>query len=62
MVDNTKVWLDSVTGPRNLKTFGMSSGLGATVADLPTDDVPAGSIAIDYTTKTLYFFDGLAWG
>ena len=56
-----KVWLESITGSRNVRHFGMSSALGATKGDLPTKDVPAGSDAFDYTTQTTYFYDGVSW-
>ena len=42
------------------ESYGMSSALGATLSDLP-QDVPQGSSAMDYTTQTLYFFDGVTW-
>lgn len=42
------------------KHYGMSSGAGDTKANLPTN-VPQGSDAFDYTTKTIYFFDGVSW-
>lgn len=41
-------------------SFGMSSALGATLADLPTDILP-GSDAFDYSTQKIYFFDGKEW-
>lgn len=59
MIDNEKVWRESI-GPKNCINFGMSSGLGATVADLPTDVKP-GSFALDYTTMNAYFYDGKEW-
>ena len=55
-----KVWLESTSDRSSAESYGMSSALGATTADLPTD-VPQGSSAMDYTTKTVYFFDGVNW-
>ena len=55
-----KVWLESTADRGNAENYGMSSALGATIADLPTD-VPQGSSAMDYTTQTVYFFDGVSW-
>lgn len=55
-----KVWLESVNDLTSAESYGMSSALGATTADLPTD-VPQGSSAMDYSTKIVYFFDGLNW-
>ena len=55
-----KVWLESIADRTGAESWGMSSALGATTADLPTD-VPQGSSAMDYTTRTVYFFDGLGW-
>ena len=53
-----KVWLEGISDLTSVESYGMSSALGATTADLPTD-VPQGSTAMDYQTKTVYFFDGL---
>lgn len=59
-MEREKVWELTKTG--NIRHFGMSSALGATTADLPTgDDVPSGSDTIDFTTKDVYFFDGVSW-
>ena len=55
-----KVWFESHTGSNNAHQYGMSSALGATVADLPTD-IPPGSTAFDYTAKKAYFYDGISW-
>jgi len=55
-----KVWFESYADRTNGENYGMSSALGATTADLPTD-VPQGSSAMDYTTQTVYFFDGVSW-
>ena len=55
-----KVWLEGNSDRSAAESYGMSSALGATTADLPTD-VPQGSSAMDYTTKTVYFFDGVNW-
>lgn len=55
-----KVWLESISDLSGVEGYGMSSALGATTADLPTD-VPQGSSAMDYSTKIVYFFDGLNW-
>ena len=55
-----KVWLESISDLNSTESYGMSSALGATTSDLPTD-VPQGSSAMDYSTKTVYFFDGLNW-
>lgn len=59
-MDNVKWWLEAVTGLNKASSLGMSSGAGCTVDDLPTDVNP-GSSAFDYTTKTVYFFDGISW-
>ena len=59
MIDYETVWPEG-TGPNNSINLGMSSGLGATVADLPTDVKP-GSFALDYTTMNAYFYDGKEW-
>lgn len=56
-----KYWLESITGLNNAHHYGMSSALGCTLSDLPTEGVPAGSLVFDYTTKKVYFFDGIAW-
>ncbi|MBE5877065.1 MAG: hypothetical protein E7290_09310 [Lachnospiraceae bacterium] len=53
-------------GRRNL---GMSSATGDTVAQLNSnykvdftgEPMPQGSSCFDYTTRTLYFFDGVSW-
>lgn len=55
-----KVWLESMSDMKSAENYGMSSALGATTADLPTD-VPQGSSAMDYSTQTVYFFDGVSW-
>ena len=55
-----KVWLEGMSDLNSTESYGMSSALGATTADLPTD-VPQGSSAMDYSTKVVYFFDGLNW-
>lgn len=55
-----KVWLEGYSDRGVAENYGMSSALGATTADLPTD-VPQGSSAMDYSTKTVYFFDGVNW-
>lgn len=60
-MENQKIWIESRSDEINKVHFGMSSGLGATVADLPTVNVPQGSDAFDYTTSKLYFWDGLSW-
>lgn len=59
MIDGEKVWLESMNALGQV-SLGMSSGLGATVADLPKDVKP-GSFALDYTTITAYFYDGKEW-
>ena len=59
MIDGVKVWDEGKDGSNRL-SLGMSSGLGATVADLPTDVKP-GSFALDYTTMNVYFYDGKEW-
>lgn len=42
--------------------YGMSSGVGCKLNDLPTDDsVPQGSDVFDFTSKKVYFFDGISW-
>lgn len=49
--------------------YGMSSGAGDTLATLNADykvtadgnPMPQGSDCFDYTTKTVYFFDGVSW-
>lgn len=56
---NKKLWEESRNEAGQV-SFGMSSGMGATLADLPVDVVP-GSDAFDYTTQTIYFFDGKEW-
>lgn len=58
-MNNKRVWIESVNA-RGSVSYGMSSGLGATVADLPLNVAP-GSDAFDYTTSTVYFFDGKEW-
>lgn len=55
-----KWWIESKLGHNNSVELGMSSGLGCEVSDLPTD-IPPGSTAFDYTTKTLYTYDGVKW-
>ena len=55
-----KVWFEQYTENNAKEHYGMSSALGATTADLPTD-VPQGSDCMDYTTQTMYFFDGVSW-
>lgn len=64
MKNKPKVWLEKIDpsqdGLTNQHHYGMSSGLGATKDDLP-QDVPPGSDAFDYTTKKLYFNDGVRW-
>ena len=61
-MDDTKpkYWLEQKTGLNNAHNYGMSSALGCTIEDLPTD-IPPGSSAFDYTTKTLYTYDGVSW-
>lgn len=54
-----KIWVEHIDND-NRYDFGMSSALGASVADLPMTVEP-GSSAFDYTTKTVYFFDGKEW-
>ncbi|MCI7792232.1 MAG: hypothetical protein MR531_15940 [Lachnospiraceae bacterium] len=56
-----KYWLESITGLNGAHHYGMSSAAGCTKEDLPTNDVPQGSDCFDYTTKTVYFFDGISW-
>lgn len=56
-----KVWLENKTGNNNAHNYGMSSALGCKVNDLPTEDVPPGSSAFDYTNKKVYFYDGVSW-
>lgn len=58
---NEKVCLEGVSGSNYSHHYGMSSALGATKSDLPTDNVPAGSDAFDYTTRIVYFYDGVGW-
>ena len=60
-MDRPLYWLESKTGLHNGHHYGMSSALGCTVNDLPTDDVPNGSDCFDYTTKKVYMFDGVSW-
>ena len=55
-----KVWFESYNERVNSENYGMSSALGATTDDLPAD-VPQGSTCMDYSTKTMYFFDGVSW-
>lgn len=60
-----KWWLETITGNNGAHNYGMSSALGCTLDDLPTDGVPAGSSAFDYTKvggkNNVYFFDGVKW-
>lgn len=61
---NKKWWLISSEGTSSngANHYGMSSGAGCTKEDLPTsDNVPQGSDAFDFTTKKVYFFDGVSW-
>lgn len=60
MKNNEKVWYESTTTHHGNQTWGMSSALGATTDDLPRD-LPAGSLAFDYTTSTVYKWDGVEW-
>lgn len=53
--------LETTDGYAGKKHYGMSSGAGDTTADLPTKNVPQGSDAFDYTTKKVYFYDGVSW-
>lgn len=55
-----KYWLEQFFGVNNASQLGMSSALGCTKEDLPTNVKP-GSVAFDYTTQTLYTFDGVSW-
>lgn len=55
-----KVWLENISGANNASQYGMSSALGATKEDLPTN-INAGSKAFDYTTRKVYLFDGVSW-
>lgn len=54
-----KIWIEG-SGANGSVKFGMSSALGATKEDLPTD-IKAGSRAFDYTTRKVYLFDGVSW-
>lgn len=57
-----KVWLEIISGLHGGHQYGMSSALGAIKEDLPvSNNIPAGSTAFDYTTKKVYFFDGVSW-
>ena len=56
-----KYWLESISGLNNAHHYGMSSANGCKTTDLPTNEVPAGSDAFDYTTRTVYFYDGASW-
>lgn len=59
-MDRPKVWPEPEKDGKF--HFGMSSALGATKDDLPINDsIPNGSDAMDYTTKKVYFFDGVSW-
>ena len=58
--NDKKYWIEGITRNNGATQFGMSSGNGCTLSDLPTD-VNAGSSAFDYTTKNVYFFDGKSW-
>lgn len=53
--------LETQDGYAGKQTYGMSTGAGDEVANLPTKDVPQGSVCMDYTTKEVYFFDGKSW-
>lgn len=55
-----KYWLENKSGYNNAHIYGMSSARGCTKDDLPTD-IPQGSTCFDYTTQTLYTFDGVNW-
>lgn len=57
-MNNDKVWQKPKTDDVN--HYGMCSANGATKADLPTD-CPHGSDAMDYSTGTVYFYDGVSW-
>ena len=59
--NSKKFWLETTTGNNGAHNYGMSSARGCTLSDLPTDEVPAGSSAFDYTKKAIYFFDGVSW-
>lgn len=60
-MDSTKFWLEGCFGQHNGHKYGMSSAAGCTLNDLPTDGVPAGSLALDYTTLAVHTFDGVSW-
>lgn len=56
-----KFWLEGYFGQHNGHKYGMSSAAGCTTKDLPTDGVPAGSLAFDYSTAKVYKYDGVSW-
>lgn len=61
-MNREQIWLESIVKMHSGHQYGMSSALGATKDKLPvSDSIPAGSTAFDYTTKKVYFFDGVSW-